>query len=193
MKKKKSFLKKEIRVIGIDDAPFDKFKEKENLVIGTIYRGGDFMDGVLSTHVQVDGDDSTHKISMLINNSKFKSQLRCILLDGIALSGFNVIDIKELKKKTRLPVMVIMRHYPDIDKIKNALEKVKKPEKMILIEKAGKIHEINGLFVQLAGMTMSKAKEILEITCTRSQIPEPIRMAHIIASGVKDGESRGRA
>ena len=41
--------------------------------------------------------------------------------------------------------------------------------------------------------TSEKAKEILEIVCTRSLIPEPIRIAHLIASGIIYGQSRGKA
>jgi len=33
-------MKKQIRIIGIDDASFDKFKDKKVLVLGTICRGG---------------------------------------------------------------------------------------------------------------------------------------------------------
>jgi len=114
-------VKKEIRVIGIDDAPFNKFNDSKVLVVGVVMRGGSWVDGILSTKVAVDGDDSTKKIIEMINKCKFKPQLQCIFLDGIAVGGFNVIDVKELSKKTKLPVMVIIRRQPDIENIKNFL------------------------------------------------------------------------
>lgn len=105
-------LKKEIRVIGIDDAPH-KFRAKGSiLVVGTIFRGGNFLDGILSTKASIDGNNATSKITEMINKSKFKPQLRCIFLDGIAVGGFNIIDIVELNKKTKIPVIVIMRKKP---------------------------------------------------------------------------------
>ena len=91
-----NMLKKEIRVIGIDDSPFDKFKKGKVLVVGTVFRGGLYLDGILSTKVIIDGNDATTKIIEMINKCKFKPQLQCIFLDGIAVGGFNVIDIKEL-------------------------------------------------------------------------------------------------
>tara|TARA_Y100000031_G_C8013800_1_gene289329 strand:- start:273 stop:620 length:348 start_codon:yes stop_codon:yes gene_type:complete len=115
------------------------------------------------------------------------------MTDGIALGGFNVIDIKKLYKATKIPVMVVIRRMPDLKKIKTTLTKLNMPQKYKLIESAGKIHHINSLYVQLIGLTPQTAKRILEITCTRSIIPEPIRIAHLIASGVTEGESRGRA
>ena len=111
-------LKKEIRVVGIDDSPFKKFQKNKVLVVGTIFRGGIFLDGVLSTKVTLDGNDSTKKITEMISKCKFKPQLRCIFLNGIAVAGFNVIDIQELNKKTKIPVIVIIRKMPDIKKIK---------------------------------------------------------------------------
>jgi endonuclease V-like protein UPF0215 family len=186
-------MKKEIRLIGIDDAPFNRFKEKDVLVVGTIFRGGSFLDGVLSTKVKIDGNDSTKKLISMINKCKFKSQLQCIILDGIAFGGFNIIDINELNKKTKIPVIVVIRNYPDFKKIKKALEKIKKKNKYELIEKAGEIGKIGKIYCQLAGISLAKTKEILKISCTRSLLPEPIRAAHLIAAGIIKGESRGDA
>jgi len=186
-------LKKEIRVIGIDDAPH-KFKSKGNiLIVGTIFRGGSFLDGILSTKASIDGNNATKNIAAMINKSKFKPQLRCIFLDGIAVGGFNIIDIKELNKKTRLPVIVVIRKKPGIENIKRILAKLGKKGKIKLLDRAGPVIPAGKIYIQLAGIGMEKAKEILRIACTRSHIPEAVRLAHIIASGIVDGESRGKA
>ncbi|MBI2523430.1 DUF99 family protein [Candidatus Woesearchaeota archaeon] len=186
-------LKDEIRVIGIDDSPFKKFKRGQVLVVGTIFRGGKYFDGILSTKVSIDGNNATKKISEMINNCKFKPQLQCIFLNGIAVGGFNVIDVKELNKKTKLPVVVIIRKKPNIEKIKETLIKINKKNKIKLIEKAGSVIPVGEIYMQLTGISIEKAKEILKIVCTRSLIPEPIRIAHLIASGITDGQSRGKA
>ncbi len=185
--------KKEIRVIGIDDSPFDKFKGKDVLIIGVVMRGGHSIDGILSSKVKIDGNDSTAKIAGMVNRCKFKSQLRCIFLNGIAVAGFNVIDIKKLSRLTKLPVIIVIRRMPDILKIKQTLLKIGKKEKIKKIDEAGQVSRIDKIFVQLKGIDMENAKKILSIVCTRSNIPEPLRLAHIIASGVVDGESRGMA
>lgn len=186
-------MKKEIRVLGIDDSPFKKFTKGNVLVIGTVFRGGLFLEGVLSTKVRIDGNNSTEKLISMINSCRFKSQLRCIFLDGIALGGFNVIDIKRLFLEIKIPVIVIIRKKPDIIKIKNTLKKIKQAKKITLIDKAGEIIKINDIFVQIKGISQDKAKEILDISCTRSLIPEAIRAAHLIASGIVRGESKGKA
>jgi len=186
-------VKKEIRVIGIDDSPFNKFGKGNVLVIGVVFRGGSWLDGVLSTKVKVDGNNATKKLTEMINKCRFKPQLQCVFLDGIALGGFNIVDIKELNKKTKLPVIVVIRHKPDLEKIKKTLVKINKKNKIKLIEKAGEVVKINRIYAQLKGISKKDAKEILDVVCTRSYIPEPVRVAHLIASGVVRGESKGKA
>ena len=186
-------MKPQIRILGIDDASHNRNKDKEVIVIGTIFRGGDFLDGVLTTKVKVDGNDATKKIAEMINKSKFKVQLRAVMIDGIAVAGFNVIDIQELSKKTKLSVIVIMRGYPDIEKIKKALLKIGMKNKIKLNEKAGKIYSYKKIHFQFFGLAKEKAEKILELTCTHSNIPEPIRIAHLIGQGIVFGESKGRA
>ena len=179
--------------MGIDDAPH-KFKAKGNvLIVGTIFRGGSFLDGILSTKASIDGNNATKKIIEMINKSKFKPQLRCIFLDGIAVGGFNIIDIRELNKKTKIPVIVIMRKKPDIENIKEILARLNKKNKIKLLEKAGPVIPAGRIYVQISGIGPEKAKEMLKIACTRSTIPEAVRMSHIIASGIVEGQSRGKA
>lgn len=186
-------IKPEARIVGIDDGPFNKFKDKKVLVVATFFRGGSFMDGVMSTIVTVDGSDSTEKIARMINKSKFKPQLRAIFLHGISVAGFNVIDVPRLSKQTKIPVMVVVRNYPDFESIFSALKKLKYYAKAKLVKKMPRPVKLNDIYVQLAGITLQEAKEFLDITCTRSYIPEPLRVAHIIAAGIIKGESRGRA
>lgn len=186
-------MRKEIRIIGVDDGPFNKFKDKEVLIVGTLFRGGNFMDGVLSTKAKVDGTDSTDKIAQMINKSKFKPQIRAIFLNGIAVGGFNVIDVKKLNKKTKRPVIVVIRSYPDLKKIFSVLDKLDMKKQKKIIEDLPKPTKVGKIYIQHIGTTLENAKEMLKITCTHSFIPEPIRVAHLIAAGIVKGESKGRA
>jgi endonuclease V-like protein UPF0215 family len=196
--KREKKVKKEIRIMGIDDAPFSKSTKGKVLVLGTIHRGGETLEGVVSTHVQVDGEDATSKLIVMINNTRHKDQLQCIMLDGIAVGGFNVIDIRELSRNTKLPIVVIIRHKPNLKRVREALKHVSNYQnKWKIIKKAGKIHEAKvkdgTIYFQNKGISPKKVREIIEIAVTRGNMPEPIRTAHLIASGVVEGESKGRA
>jgi hypothetical protein len=196
--RKEKTVKKEIRIMGIDDAPFSKTKKGKVLVLGTVHRGGEALEGVVSTHVDVDGEDATAKIIDMINNTKHKDQLQCIMLDGIAVGGFNVVDIREVSRRTKLPVIVIIRYRPNLERVKAALKNVPNYKKRWrIIKKAGKIQECKvgdgAIYFQNKGITPKKVREIIEISVSTGHMPEPIRTAHLIASGVVEGESKGRA
>lgn len=186
-------LKTEARIIGIDDGPFDKHKDKKVLIVGIVYRGGFVPDGVVSTRATVDGTDATQKIAQMINKSKFKPQLQAILLKGVAVGGFNVIDIDKLYHLTKRPVIVIVREYPDFKRIFKALKMLGKTKQLNIIKRTPPPVPIGKLFAQYSGCDLETVKEILKVTCTRSLIPEPLRVAHLIAAGIVKGESRGRA
>lgn len=189
-------LKKEIRLLGIDDASFEK-GDQEVLVIATFFRGGESMDGVLSTSAKVDGDDATYNLIQMINKSRFKSQVHAILLDGIAVGGFNVINIESLWKHTGIPVMVVVRKMPDFEELEKTLKKLGMENRFKLMEKAGKPKKITlpqgAIHIQTAGLTFEEAAQIIKLSCTHSNIPEPIRAAHLIGAGIVKGESKGRA
>lgn len=195
-------MKKEVRIIGFDDSPFKKFSKQNNLIIGVVMRGGLFFEGLLTLKVRVDGFNSTNKLSEAINKSKFKEQLKAVLLDGICFAGFNVVNIKKLYELTGIPVLTIMRDYPNmkdmIEAIKHTTSGVKR---LKIINVAGKVHKVKiknknvfgYVFYQAYGCSINYAEEVIRLTTTRSLVPEPLRIAHLIASGIALGESRGRA
>ncbi|MHA1742628.1 MAG: endonuclease dU [Candidatus Heimdallarchaeota archaeon] len=192
-------LKTEIRILGFDDGAFE-FRSKQPVpVIGIIFRGGKFLDGALRTDVEVDGTDATEKIVKLINASRHKNQLKVIMFDGITLAGFNVVDVKKLNEETDLPVIVINRKKPNLEKVKNALKNFKDfKTRWQAIENAGKIKEcyikdFKKVYYQNVGIGDDVTREIIKMSCTRGFIPEPLRVAHLIATAVVRGESYGRA
>ncbi len=191
--------KKEIRIIAWDDCAF-KFTQKSVLLVGVVFRGGQFLDGLLSTKVTKDGLDATDKISYSINKSRHYDQLSLVMLDGITFAGFNTVDIKKLKGATKLPVIAIQRDMPYMKKFMLAMRRVKGYDKrQKMVKAAGKIYKYKEIYYQKNGLTCKECEELLKTTCTRSKIPEPIRVAHLIASGLSrrthEGifESRGRA
>ena len=89
-------MKQEVRVLGVDDGPGGG----DVLVVGTFFRGGQFMDGLVSTRVEHDGTDATGKIARMITQSKFHDQLQAVLLSGLSVGGFNMVDVFALHEQT---------------------------------------------------------------------------------------------
>jgi endonuclease V-like protein UPF0215 family len=191
------YSKPEMRVLGIDDSPL---VSKDVLVIGAILRGGGWLDGLLSTHIQKDGMDATECIASMISGSRSYGQLRVVMLNGVTFGGFNVVDIETLHELTGLPVIAVMRKLPDMESIRSALDHLSEPERRYeMILHAGKIQEVTTkwrggpVYYQCKGIENDDAARLIVETAIHSRLPEPVRVAHIIATGVVLGESSRRA
>ncbi len=190
-------MKSEVRVLGIDDAPFS-FSDETTDIIGVIMRGNGYMEAVLHDHIQIDGCDATSICEKMILNSRHYTQLKAVLFDGATMGGFNILDIESIWKNTKIPIITITRDHPDFAKIRLALKahfsdwknrlRLLEEGKMVTINT-----EYNPIYIKHKGITFPKAKEIITLSTIRGVIPEPLRVAHIIASGISKGESYGKA
>lgn len=183
-------MKKGIRILGIDDSPFTK-KDKKVLVVGVVQRTG-IIEGIISTNVKRDGRDGTKMLHKMMANSKFLPQIKMIIMNGIMMAGFNVIDINWLSKKLKIPIAAITRRKPNMIDVKKALKKFKDFEKKWkLTLAAGPSQEINvkgrRLFVQVAGMDAKEVEHLLNVFGL-----DALRIAHLMGSGIVRGESYGR-
>ncbi len=183
-------VKPEIRILGVDDGFFVPHQPGKCTIIGVVFRGGYWLEGIMRTQVEVDGLDATDKISEMIARSQHRKQLRVVMLDGITFAGFNVVDVSELSEMVGLPVIAITRERPNLEDIRTALENLPFTERRWkaiadreqLFEVIG--HRKSRIFMQTAGLELNTAREIVIKTSTRSNIPEPLRVAHLIASGL---------
>lgn len=178
-------------MLGVDDGVFIPHTKGFVPVVGVVFRGGYWLDGVMHTRIRIDGFDATRKITSMIISSPHYKQLRVIMLNGITFAGFNVIDIEELNKKTKLPVIAITREKPNLKEIREALKNLpKSEERWKIILKAGEPFEMSArnkgekIYMQAWGLLKEDAEKIVRLTSTRSNIPEALRVAHLIASGI---------
>ena len=176
-------------MLGIDDGKFVPHTEGSVIVVGVVFRGGCCLDGVMHTNIAIDGFDATERIASMINGSPHCKQLRLAMLCGITFAGFNVVDIKKLNQETGLPVIALTLEKPDLEAVRRALYNLpNSDERWKMILDAGKIHEVRcrgkKIYMELAGISEADAREIVKLTSTRSSYPEPLRVAHLIASGI---------
>lgn len=188
-------IKPEIRILGIDDGKFVPHSKNQAVVVGVIYRGGYWLEGVMSTHITVDGFDSTSRLSSMITSSPHYRQIRIVFLNGVTFAGFNVVDIKELNANTRLPVVAVTQKKPNLSKVHLAVNILSRSdERWQAILNAGDIFAIKAqrgnkqVYVEVAGIPIEIAEKIIMLTSTRSNIPEALRVAHIVASGISSVE-----
>ena len=179
--------------VGFDDGPFLPNCRGDVDLIGAVF-SGDFLVGVLSGRVRRDGVNATERIARAIEESRYLEQVHMVLLQGIAVAGFNVVNIHALAQRLALPVIVVMRKHPDMQAIREALLN-KVPggcRKWRLIQRAGPIREAAGVWLQCAGVSHAAAAAAVGRLALHSRIPEPLRVAHLIAGGVSHLNTRQR-
>ncbi len=153
------------------------------------------LEGVLSGKVRRDGRNATDVIVGMIQQSRFSAHLQAVLLQGVALAGFNVVDLNRVHDSLAVPVVAVARKPPNYTAIRRALlGKVRGGRrKWGLIEALGPMEPVAGVYVQRIGMGLSDAEAVIRRFSIHGALPEPVRVAHLIASGITRGESRHRA
>lgn len=186
-------LNKQIRIIGFDDAPFEKERGSPVKVAGIICSNTRF-EGMLWGEVAKDGMEATRALAELLKSSKFYNQINAVLTDGIALGGFNIIDLPMLAKVLNRPCIAVMRKPPDMAAIDKALKNF--PDyalrKEILL-KAGEVHTLNDFHFQAQGCRPFIAAQVLEQITDNGNIPEALRLAHMVGAAIITGQSGKRA
>lgn len=174
-------------IIGIDDGGFDRYsKEEMNIpIFGVIMKGAAYVDGILQSQLKRDDPHATSVISEMIMESDHKNQLQSILLQGITIAGFGVIDIVKLYEITGIPVIVVLRKFPNFPKIKAALDKTfpGDQKRWQSIERAGKplkAQEDPLIFLQVEGIHPKDAFLLIKKSTAVGTIPEALRIAHFI-------------
>lgn len=190
-------MKPQARILGIDDAPF-RFGDEFVPVVGVIVRAPNYVEGVITTRVHVDGDDATQALENAIARSRYRIGLALVLLDGAALGGFNVVDIDALHHAIRVPVATVTRRRPDLGAIERALRarftdwqvrlRVLKSKDLVPVQTAHK-----PLYATAAGLSEPELREAIRRCTVRGALPEPLRIAHLVATAIVRGESKGKA
>nr|WP_232210850.1 DUF99 family protein [Methanothermococcus okinawensis] len=177
------YIKDEVGVIGIDDAPFNR-NDKEALLIGTYYRGNKIIDGIYFKKIHRDGMDSTEKIIEMIMG-KHKTKINVIFLDGVTFGGFNIANLYEINEKTNIPVVAVIDRMPNRQKMMDALKKhFEDYEKRIyLLKSFPEPEKISDIYVQYVGIEKELLKMIIQKTRLKSKIPECLRISHLIGRG----------
>jgi endonuclease V-like protein UPF0215 family len=181
-------------VIGFDDAPFTHDYVGNVPVIGTVFTGLK-LTGVVIGEVEKDGSDAAEKLARLVAESRFAKHVQLMMLQGITMAGFNVVDVHYLHTQLDISILVVSRKLPDMAAVQKALltEVRGGEQKWALIEQLGPLEPADNVYVQRVGLSLDEAIDTVKRFAIHSHLPEPLRTAHLIAGTVVSGQSRGRA
>jgi len=186
-------MKQQLRILGVDDGPFT-FDMEDTPLVGVLMRQG-YIDAVFVSRVGVDGDDATARLVEIVNGP-YREQIKAVMIDGIAFGGFNVVDIEEVHRQTGVPVITVTRSAPDVPAMKEALRhhfREWEPRWRVIERNLPSPVESGGytLHIRAVGTDLQEAVRLIDLSRVRGALPEPLRVAHLIATAVARGHSHG--
>lgn len=156
------------------------------MLAGIVMRRDLVVDGMAFGTATIGGNDATESIVSMYN-SLSRDDVNCIVLDGLVISMYNIIDGDTVSEKTGLPVIAITfedspgldraikHHFPDAWQDKLAqYEKLGTRERVTL--KTGK-----HLYIRCWNLTKERATSVLNAFTLQGALPEPVKVAKIAA------------
>lgn len=151
-------------------------------------RGDLRVDGLATACATVGGDDATDAV-LKIYKDLDRTDVNVLLLSGAAVSWFNIIDLQEVFDEVQKPLVCltyeeshgleryIIEYFPEPE------EKLRRyralGERTIVRLKTG--YEV---YVRALGATSEDARILLNKFTLEGRIPEPVRVARLVARAV---------
>ena len=172
-----------LRVLGIAESFVRSLPS--SILAGVVMRGDLRIDGLAYARATVGADDATNAV-LRIYEQLDRADVNAIVLSGVAVSWFNIIDLEEVFDKIQKPLICvtyeesiglerfISEHFPEPEKKLNLYESLGSRERVKL--KTG--YEV---FVRMLGCSADDARILLNKFTQDGRVPEPVRVAKFAA------------
>jgi len=177
--------KKGIRVLGISES-FKRDYDK-SVLAGVVMRSDWIIDGVAFDEITVGGMDATEGV-LRVFDSLQRDDINVMMLNGCVISWFNIIDIKAVYDRLRIPVICVTYEESEgleehIAKHFDATERDYRIEayKRLGYRVAVKLHTNYEVLIRFLGLEKKEAAAVLKKFTTHGRVPEPLRVAKIAA------------
>lgn len=179
-----------MHLIGVEDGSFDAFQRNVSAltVLCCVEMTLDRIDDVRLLPIEVDGFNATEKLLRMLHGA----DVEAVILGGITFAGFNIIDPSAILQETGIPVIVYSGKKPNNISMLMALRKHFKDWRIrwAIIERLGDVNETTPLigepsvYFEVLGGSVSWAEKVLRSSALVCRIPEPVRVAGLIARGI---------
>jgi hypothetical protein len=187
-------IKKGVRVLAYAES-FDK-KYDKSILVGLVMRRDLIIDGFIIGTTTLGGLDSTDIIIRLYKELN-REDIGYIMLSGVVISWFNVVDLNRLYNEVKLPIIALS--YEETEGILKYYKEYFPND----WERRVEIHNRNGererlllhtgykIFFRYIGIDRIEAEEVLNAFTLEGKYPEPVRVAKLIARGVLNSIRKG--
>lgn len=179
-------LKEKGRILGLDDGPFSRSSDKFTPFVGLLMRLDGRIEGIRVRKLPIDGDTAEDIIDEIVR-SIGADNINLIMSEGVTFAGFDIVSPQEIFHRTGIPFISITKSTADMASMEAALSKHGEDGKIARLAKLNPVKcTINGREFTLnhAGITKEEAVTIIEKSTFVGNVPEPVRIAHMIAEGL---------
>ena len=160
---------------------------KKSVLSGIVMSTDLVIDGFVFGHSTVGGDDATDAVLAMYEKLD-RQDVSFLLISGIVISLYNIIDMKRISEKIGLPVIgityeessgiedAIKHHFPESYKSKLTEYSKLEPRKKITL------HTSYNLYVRNEGCTVLETKQLLDKITFEGSIPEPLKITQLLAN-----------
>ena len=177
--------KKAIRALGIAEC-FRENISKKSVLAAIVMRSDLVIDGCTYGYATLERDDATENMLSMYRSLK-RNDINVIMIAGSIIALYNVIDSDKIYKETNVPVLNIT--FEESEGLEPHIRRRFPKEwrsKLKVYRKIGERKSVKLLtgytvFVRAAGITQKEAKRTLDKYTLQGAIPEPIRVAKLLA------------
>jgi len=176
--------KKGLRGLAIAES----FKDNEKIshLAGIVMRRDFIIDGFVFGHSTVEGNDATDAI-LQMHQKLNRDDISFVMISGLIISMYNIVDVKRIWNQLKVPVIGVT--YEDSEGIEDAIKyhfpdsyqsKIEEYQRLGQRTKIT-LHTGHDVFVRIEGCEMQEAKNLLDAMTLQGSVPEPLRVAQMLA------------
>lgn len=177
-------MKAQSRVVGFSDGRLG-LRASSRMLVGAVYRGSALLEGVLKEKVSWSEGDSTKALIRCLAKSRYRPQLRLVILDSPVFAGLNIVDLDEAYCGVGIPVAVVRSRPINVSQL-NVLAKTQGGKCLKALSSLGdgcrvKIRKTK-LYVYSKGLSKSELIRALHHCSDEVGTVTALRSARIIAA-----------
>lgn len=143
------------------------------------------IDGFAFGRATIEGDDATDEILAMYRSLR-RDDVVCIMIGGLVISMYNIIDGEKLNNETGIPIIAVT--YEDSRGLESSI-RARFPNweaKIALYAKLGPREKIvlrtgKSIYVRFWGASRANAISVLNSFTLQGSLPEPVRVARLAA------------
>ncbi len=147
-------------------------------IVGAVLRGAFLLDGIVWSQFDQNQEDIVDQIAEMVQKSKFFKELRVIILCSELVRESLFEDLLRLHEILGLPIIALLDN-----RIPMRFNHLLRSKILLVTVRRGRF------LVLCIGLMQDEVEAILGISWKADQLPEPLRIARLVASALETAKS----